>query len=122
VKAGYVAQENLPALYTGASALVFPSRMEGFGMPVVEALACGTPVITTANVGALEFLPPDTVTVVPDDSADALADAIVGVLRADSAAPRTARRAAVAGLTWEACARATLGFFEQVADFSASKR
>jgi glycosyltransferase involved in cell wall biosynthesis len=43
--AGYVADDELPLWYNAATALVFPSRYEGFGMPIVEALACGTPVI-----------------------------------------------------------------------------
>lgn len=46
---GYVADEDLPALYSGASVFVFPTLYEGWGMPVVEAMACGTPVITSNN-------------------------------------------------------------------------
>lgn len=46
---GYVADEDMPALYSGASVFVFPTLYEGWGMPVVEAMACGTPVITSNN-------------------------------------------------------------------------
>jgi glycosyltransferase involved in cell wall biosynthesis len=52
IETGYVADADLPALYSGAEAFVFPSLWEGFGIPVVEAMACGTPVLTS-NVSAL---------------------------------------------------------------------
>lgn len=45
--AGRIQEENLPSLYRGAMALVFPSLYEGFGLPVIEAMACGTPVLTS---------------------------------------------------------------------------
>jgi len=44
---GFVPEEHLPLLYAGARAFIFPSSMEGFGLPVLEAMSCGTPVITT---------------------------------------------------------------------------
>jgi glycosyltransferase involved in cell wall biosynthesis len=50
---GYVDDEELAALYRGAEAFVYPSRFEGFGMPIVEAMACGTPVIASAH-GSLD--------------------------------------------------------------------
>lgn len=53
---GYVPDEELRALYTGAAALVYPSRLEGFGRPPVEALACGTRVMTTPYGPASEML------------------------------------------------------------------
>ena len=49
---GYIAQEDLPALYSLAKIFVYPSYYEGFGLPVLEAMACGTPVITT-NISSM---------------------------------------------------------------------
>jgi glycosyltransferase involved in cell wall biosynthesis len=65
---GHVPDTDLPALYQGASIFIYPSRYEGFGLPVLEALASGTPVITTAAgslaevaVGAAEIIAPDDI-------------------------------------------------------------
>jgi glycosyltransferase involved in cell wall biosynthesis len=46
---GYVVTEDLPALYSGAEAFVWPSHYEGFGLPILEAMSCGTPVLTANN-------------------------------------------------------------------------
>ena len=45
---GYVEDTDLPALYSAATAFVYPSFYEGFGLPILEAMACGTPVITSS--------------------------------------------------------------------------
>ena len=74
---GYVADRDLPALYSGATALVYPSRYEGFGLPVLEAMACGTAVITT-NVASLpEVAGTAAVMLDEPDDARALADAML---------------------------------------------
>lgn len=56
VRTGYVPDEDLPALYSGASVFVYPSFYEGFGMPPLEAMACGVPVITSDNTSLPEVV------------------------------------------------------------------
>ena len=73
---GYVSDPDLAALYRGATAQVFVSRAEGFGYPVVEAMASGCPVITSNRSSLIEIADGAALTVDPED-ADAIADAIV---------------------------------------------
>ena len=75
---GYVPFEDLPALYNLGELFVFPSLYEGFGLPVVEAMACGTPVIT-ANSSSLGEIAGDAAITVDPLSTDALAQAIRGL-------------------------------------------
>src|SRR6185369_6229470 len=69
---GYVGREQLPGLYGGATAFVYPSLLEGFGLPVVEAMACGTPVITSNN-SALKEVSGDAAVLVDPFDTDAMA-------------------------------------------------
>ena len=62
---GYVAEEDLGALYTAARLLVYPSIYEGFGLPVLEAMACGTPSVTT-NVASLPEVAGDAALLIDD--------------------------------------------------------
>ncbi len=62
---GYVAEKYLPALYAGARTFVFPSLAEGFGFPALEAMACGTPVITSNNTSLIEVAGPAALLVDP---------------------------------------------------------
>lgn len=71
---GYVADDDLPALYSAADVFVFPSLYEGFGLPVLEALACGTPVVTS-NRGALAEIAGPALQCDPTDPA-AIAQAV----------------------------------------------
>ena len=114
---GYVPpDERLVRLYQGASMLVFPSLYEGFGLPVAEALACGTPVVT-ANGSSLPEVAGDAALLVDPCRVDHLADAMARLLadpvlarRLSEAGPRQAAR-----FRWENTARQTLAVLEAAA-------
>ena len=72
---GLVPEEKLPSLYRGAEALVFPSLYEGFGLPLLEAMACGTPVVT-ANTTALPEVAGDAALLVDPTSVEQIAGAM----------------------------------------------
>jgi glycosyltransferase involved in cell wall biosynthesis len=72
---GFVSRERLRELYRGALCLVYPSRDEGFGLPPLEAMACGTPVITSTG-GAIPEIVGDAAVTFPPGDAEALRDAI----------------------------------------------
>lgn len=76
---GYVPDADLPALYTGALVFVYPSLYEGFGLPVLEAMACGTPVITAGDT-ALPEVTGDAAFLVDPTHMDDLAAAILRLL------------------------------------------
>ncbi|HJZ49219.1 MAG TPA: glycosyltransferase family 1 protein, partial [Roseiflexaceae bacterium] len=112
--AGYVPTEDLPALYSAADAFAFPSLSEGFGLPVIEAMACGTPaLISTAP--ALRELAGDAALAVDPCDEQALADALErllsdAALRADLRA-RGLRRAGA--FSWDRAARRTLAIYQE---------
>jgi glycosyltransferase involved in cell wall biosynthesis len=110
---GYLPEPDLARVVAGAAALVLPSWYEGFGLPALEALACGTPVVA-ADLPALREVLADQAERVPPGDADALADALLRVLDDPGGEPaRAARRARAAGFTWDACARATLAAYDR---------
>ncbi|MCE5239127.1 glycosyltransferase family 4 protein [bacterium] len=105
---GWIGTDDLIALYRAASVFAFPSLYEGFGLPVLEAMACGTPVVTSSTTSLPEVAGEAAVLVEPTDGA-ALAAALTAVLH-DSALPedlraRGLRRAAE--FSWERTARQT---------------
>jgi glycosyltransferase involved in cell wall biosynthesis len=68
VTPGWIAEEDLPLLYAAATVFVYPSRYEGFGLPVLEAMACGTPVVTTNAASIPELAGPAAFQIDPDDT------------------------------------------------------
>jgi len=94
---GYVPDDDLAGLYSGADAFVYPSRYEGFGLPVLEAMRCGVPVVTSTG-GALPEVVGQAALLVDPDDADGLVQAM-RVARRDVALA-TAGRARAAGFTW----------------------
>ncbi len=110
--AGFVSSERLAALYRGAIALVIPSLEEGFGLPAIEAMACGAPVITS-NAAALVEVTGDAALHVDGRSIDAIADAMMRVM--GDASLRTsmiARGRQRAGtFTWRRCAESTRAIY-----------
>ncbi len=110
---GRVDDDELAALYRGARCLVYPSTYEGFGLPVLEAMAAGTPVVCPAGPPYDEFADGVAVTcdpLEPDSIAGALRDAVA---RRSELGPRGRERAAA--FTWERTARATLAVYRDVA-------
>jgi glycosyltransferase involved in cell wall biosynthesis len=112
---GHVDESDLPALYSAARALAFPSLYEGFGLPALEAMACGTPVVASNTTGLAEAVGDAGLTIDPL-SADELAQALAQVLSDDALRDRltTAGRARAAEFTWARTARATADVYRGV--------
>ena len=112
---GWVEEVDKPALYTAALAFVFPSRYEGFGLPVLEALACGTPVITSSVSSLPEIVGQAGLLVSPDDAAELAA----AMERLWNDAPLRERLrgealAQAARFSWQQTARATAEVYAEV--------
>lgn len=106
VETGPVPQADMPALYRAADLLAFPSWTEGFGLCVLEAMACGVPALVSRNPPFTEYLAPTDALFADPADPDALADAM-----ASAVVPETRARLRAAGLaraatqTWRACAK-----------------
>jgi glycosyltransferase involved in cell wall biosynthesis len=112
---GYVPDADLAALYRQAHATLFVSRAEGFGYPLLEAMACGSPVVTS-NVSSMVELAGDVAHLVDPEDPEAIAAAIVAIEQGPRArAELTERgRAWVSGFSCERQARETLAVYERL--------
>jgi glycosyltransferase involved in cell wall biosynthesis len=120
---GYVDDDDLPALYSAAAVFVYPSLYEGFGLPPLEAMACGTPVICSKAASLPEVTGDAALSVDPAD-VDSLAQALCDVLatpglRADLR-QRGLRRAAQ--FSWSRCATETLAVYREALQTEARER
>ena len=114
---GFVANEDLAALYSGAVCFVYPSLYEGFGLPPLEAMQCGTPVITS-NTSSLPEVVGDAGIIIDPHDADGFNQALLSLyhnadLRADLSQRGFAR---AQQFSWEKCARQTVEAYEKAID------
>ncbi|GBD15145.1 D-inositol 3-phosphate glycosyltransferase [bacterium HR26] len=111
---GYINPDELPIWYSAATVFVYPSLYEGFGLPVLEAMACGTPVITSATSSLPEVAGDAAILVDPHDT-----DALARALRELASSPRLRAELTSAGLerarafSWERTARETLEVYRR---------
>ena len=113
--AGFVSDDALKALYAAAEAVWFPSRYEGFGLPVLEAMACGTPVVTS-NASSLPEIAGDAAILADPGKAEAHLEALQGLLRSRAMREDLKARGRHRALqfTWEKAAGELKAHFDSI--------
>lgn len=111
---GYIPEEEMPALYNAADLFVFPSLYEGFGLPVLEAMACGVPVVAS-NVSAIPEVAGDAALLIDPRDPDLLCDSLARVLKDDRLRATLRRRGLerAAQFSWEKAARETIEVYRE---------
>jgi len=111
---GYVSTEDLVVLYNSCRLFVYPSLYEGFGLPVLEAMACGAPVITS-NVSSLPEVAGDAALTIDPNRVDGLAEAIGSVLTDESLRGELRRKGLQRAndYSWEETARQTVEVYRR---------
>lgn len=110
---GYVASQDRPALYRSASVFTWPSIYEGFGLPVLEAMACGTPIITSRTSSLPELTQRTAVLIDPLNSVD-ISEALRGILNSSSLCSTLKKRGLerAKDFSWQKTAQETMEVFE----------
>ncbi len=113
--AGYVGDDDLPALYKGASLFVYPSYYEGFGIPVLEAISCGVPTITS-NISSMPEVVGDAGILIDPDNVNDIKQSMENIIHDDA----LCQKYRLAGLeqakkfSWEKCARETVEAYKSI--------
>jgi glycosyltransferase involved in cell wall biosynthesis len=114
LRTGYVPDAAVPALLRSAQVVAYPAKEEGFGLPALEALACGAPLVTTSGTVMAELAGSAALTVAPG-SVDELAQALDSALKGEGTARRTELGLGVAArYSWEASADAHMSVYRWV--------
>jgi glycosyltransferase involved in cell wall biosynthesis len=119
---GFITDEALPALMTGAFAFLFPSLYEGFGLPILEAMACGTPVVTSDR-SSLPEVAGGAAELVDPEQPESIADGIRALMQ-DSSRRRQLRQCGIERarlFRWEETARHTMNAYHEAAESVASR-
>jgi glycosyltransferase involved in cell wall biosynthesis len=113
---GYVPRSDLPGLFSGATAFVYPSLLEGFGLPIVEAMACGAPVITS-RTSSLKEVAGDAAVLVDPLNVREITEAMASVAEATSLRKELSRRGLkrAAEFSWARTAELTLDAYHEAA-------
>lgn len=113
---GYVEDDDIPALYNAAELFTFPSQYEGFGLPPLEAMACGTPVISSNTSSMPEVIGEAGILLSPKDQA-AWTKAMIEVLNDKKLLTELRKKGLEQAkkFSWEKCARETIAVYEKVA-------
>ncbi|GAC1552406.1 MAG: hypothetical protein NVS2B7_28370 [Herpetosiphon sp.] len=111
---GHVADDHLPALYSQADVFVYPALYEGFGLPVLEAMACGCPVVTS-NVSSLPEVTGDAAVLVDPYDVEHIAQGMQEILEAEALSAQLRERGLqrAAFFSWDNCAKRTFSAYEQ---------
>ena len=114
-RTGYVAEEDLPALYSGARLFAYPSLFEGFGLPVLEAMACGVPVLAS-DIKPLREMAEDAAFLVAPTDRDALGEGLRTLLEDETVRSSLCQRGfqVVSRYSWGKTARQTLAAYREV--------
>jgi glycosyltransferase involved in cell wall biosynthesis len=122
IRTGYLADDDIPALLRRSAAVAYPAFVEGFGLPVLEALACGAPLVTSENSAMSEITGDAALLVAPSDI-DGLLEALSTLISGGKEVARRRRLGIerAAGYTWELSATRHLAAYRLAADLATTR-